>query len=83
MPIYEYQADCEEKSCDYCKGGFEQLMRMSDSQMTKCPKCGNPVSKNISAPFVGSSKSGFNARAKAAGFHQLKKIGKGEYEKTY
>ena len=83
MPIYEFQADDEAKSCEYCKNGFEQLMRMSDPPLTLCPRCGNPVSKKISTPSVGSSKSGFDARAKAAGFHKLKKLGKGEYEKTY
>ncbi|MDD4871960.1 MAG: zinc ribbon domain-containing protein [Kiritimatiellae bacterium] len=83
MPIYEYQAEYPEKSCEYCNSGFEQLMKLSDPPVIQCPKCGNTVIKKISAPSVGSSKSGFDDRAKAAGFHKLKKLGKGEYEKTY
>jgi len=83
MPIYEFQAADEKNSCDYCKDGFEQLMRISAPMPVKCPRCGNPVLKKYSVPSVGSSKSGLNDRAKAAGFHQLKKIGKGEYEKTF
>ena len=83
MPIYEFHADEPVKSCGYCVSGFEQLMRMSDPPLTRCPKCGNPVKKKISTPSVGISKSGFDSRAKAAGFHKLKKLGKGEYEKTY
>jgi putative FmdB family regulatory protein len=83
MPIYEYQAEDMEKSCVYCKEGFEQLMKMSDPPVIQCPKCANRVIKKISTPSVGTSKSGFDDRAKSAGFHKLKKLGKGEYEKTY
>jgi len=83
MPIYEFQAGDNDKSCDFCRDGFEQMMRMSDPPPANCPKCGNPVVKKYSVPSVGASKSGFNDRAKAAGFHQLKKISKGEYEKTF
>jgi len=83
MPIYEFQANEENKSCDYCKPGFELLMKMSDQPLVVCPKCGNQIYKKISATAVGASKSGFDGRAKAAGFHKLKKLGKGEYEKTY
>jgi hypothetical protein len=41
------------------------------------------VKKLISAPRVGASQSNFDDRAKASGFHKLKKLGKGEYEKQY
>lgn len=83
MPIYEFQATNENRSCEFCKSGFELLMKMSDPPLALCPNCGNHVSKKISVAAVGASKSGFDSRAKAAGFHKLKKLGKGEYEKTY
>ena len=83
MPIYEFQAIDEDKSCEYCKSGFELLMKFSDPHLVICPKCGNQIGKKVSVTSVGSSKSGFDARAKAAGFHKLKKLGKGEYEKTF
>ena len=83
MPIYEFQAVSEDKACDYCRNGFELIMRISEPNLSACPKCGNPVVKQISAPAVGASKSGFDARAKAGGFHKLKKVSKGEYEKVY
>jgi putative FmdB family regulatory protein len=83
MPIYEYEASYEARSCDYCRNGFEQLCRMSDPPPTTCPRCGAPVRKRISAPSVGSSRSGLDDRAKSAGFSKLKRIGKGEYEKQY
>lgn len=83
MPFYEYQARDPEHSCEFCAHRFEQLRRLSDPPLTACPKCGAAVVKLISAPAVGASKSGFDQRAKQAGFHQLKRVGKGEYEKTY
>jgi len=83
MPIYEYQARDAAKSCEYCSKGFEQLQKMSDPPIEKCPKCGVPVGKLISAASVGPSKSGLDHRAASAGFHKLTKLGKGEYEKKY
>jgi putative FmdB family regulatory protein len=83
MPIYEYQAADPGKSCPHCVDGFEQIQRMSDPPLDVCPECGVPVRKQISAPSVGKSKSGFDDRAKNAGFHKLEKLGKGEYEKKY
>ncbi|MCE9614214.1 MAG: zinc ribbon domain-containing protein [Lentisphaerae bacterium] len=83
MPIYEYRARDEHVSCPTCAHGFERLQRLSDTVLTVCPRCGAPVVKLISAPSVGGSKSGLDDRAKAAGFHKLKRLGKGEYEKTY
>jgi hypothetical protein len=41
------------------------------------------VARQISVPSVGGSKSGFDDRAKNAGFSKLKKLGSGEYEKQY
>jgi putative FmdB family regulatory protein len=83
MPIYEHEAIDEAKSCDFCRAGFEELRRMSDPPLAVCPKCGAPVRKIVSAPAVGASTSGFDARAKNAGFSKLKRLGKGEYERQY
>jgi putative FmdB family regulatory protein len=83
MPIYEYQAKSAEKSCEYCSEVFEQIQKMSDPPLGMCPKCGAQLVKLISAPSVGHSASGLDQRAKAAGFHKLQRLGKGEYEKKY
>ena len=83
MPIYEYKAKNSKRGCKHCSEGFEELRQISDPELEKCPECGVPVVKIISVPSVGESKSGLDDRAKAAGFHKLKKIGKGEYEKHY
>lgn len=83
MPIYEYMAVDKKTSCPKCKDGFETLQQLRDEPLKKCPDCDSPVSKQISAPAVGASQSGFDDRAKNAGFQKLKKISKGEYEKQY
>lgn len=83
MPIYEYQAGDRAHSCATCAVGFEILQSLSDPALETCPSCGAPVRKLISAPAVGGSKSGFDDRAKSAGFHKLERRGRGEYEKKY
>lgn len=83
MPIYEYQAKDNSKSCEYCAAPFEVIQRISDERIAECPKCGASVSRIISAPSVGASKTSFDNRAKQSGFHKYKKLGKGEYEKQY
>ena len=83
MPIYEYEASDSRHSCAHCRHGFEHLARSSDAVLTRCPECSGPVQKIISAHSVGSSKSGFDSRAKNAGFQKLERLGHGEYEKKY
>ena len=84
MPIYEYEPrDAENKSCPFCRNGFERIRKLSDPPVTKCPICKATVIKIISAPNVGASVSNFDDRAKSAGFSKLKKVSSGEYEKQY
>ena len=83
MPIREYIAVDPKKSCKTCKEAFEQVEQMDSPPKTICPECGNKVHRQISAPSVGGSTSGFDDRAKSAGFQKLGKLGHGEYEKKY
>lgn len=83
MPIYEYQARKQSESCSHCREGFEHFHKAMEEPLKKCPDCGSPLEKLISAPSIGLSKTGLDNRAKDAGFHKLKKLGKGEYEKEY
>lgn len=83
MPFYEYQVIEGQKGCEHCRPVFAVLQAISDPRLEACPQCGAPLTKLISAPNVGSSKAGLDDRAKAAGFHKLEKLGKGEYEKKY
>ncbi|MBN1674649.1 MAG: zinc ribbon domain-containing protein [Kiritimatiellae bacterium] len=83
MPIYAYEPRDAGRACPHCRAGFEQMQRMADAPLKTCPECGAPVRRVVAAPSVGSSKTSLDRRAKDAGFHQLKKLGTGEYEKTY
>ena len=83
MPIHEYIATDPKKSCEYCQTAFEQVERMDAPACVACPECGNKVEREISTSSVGGSKSGFDDRAKSAGFQKLEKLGHGEYEKKY
>ena len=83
MPIREYQVNDPVQGCADCRRPFERLERLQALPLDKCPACGAPVSRLISAPVVGGSKSSLDRRASQAGFHKLKRLGKGEYEKMY
>lgn len=83
MPIYEYQAKSEKKSCDHCAEGFDVIQQIADPHVKRCPECSSLVVRIISVPSVGASTANFDDRAKSSGFHKLKKLGKGEYEKQY
>ena len=83
MPIREYQAVNPEKGCDYCRNSFERIEHLNEPPASKCPQCGAELVRLISAPSVGASQTGADDRAKRAGFHKLKKISHGEYEKIY
>ena len=82
MPIYSYK-NKSKKGCKYCKDGFELMRKVSDEPLEKCPKCGASVSKVLGSFSFGFSKSGLDRRAKDKGFHKLKKVDKGKYEKMY
>jgi putative FmdB family regulatory protein len=83
MPIYEYQAAQADRSCAHCVKPFEVLQKLSDPPLTACPRCGAALTKLVSPPAIGSSRSGWDAKARDAGFHKLKRLGKGEYERKY
>lgn len=83
MPIYVYEAAEGEKGCDECRGGFEAMQSLKDEKLTRCPKCGGRVSRVIQSPGLTHSKTDLHYRAKRAGFHTLKRVQKGEYEKMY
>lgn len=83
MPIREYQAKEDGRGCPQCRLPFERIERLRAQPLTHCPACGAGLTRLISAPRVGASRSGADDRARGAGFHKLKKISKGEYEKMY
>ncbi len=83
MPIREYIAVDPENACRHCREGFEEVESIEAPAKETCPRCGASVQRQLSAPQVGSSRSGLHDRAKNAGFTTYQKLGKGEYEKKY
>jgi putative FmdB family regulatory protein len=51
LPLYEYE--CPEH------GRFELVRKFSDPPITKCPQCGKPVQKVLSAPAIQFKGSGW------------------------
>lgn len=83
MPLYVYEAKDAKCACAKCRGGFEITQSLKDDKLTNCPDCGAPIYRVIQAPGLTHSKTDLHYRAKRAGFHTLKKVQKGEYEKLY
>lgn len=54
MPLYEYQ-------CKKCRHRFEKIQLFSDKPTKKCPECGGPVEKLLSAPAVQFKGTGWYA----------------------
>jgi putative FmdB family regulatory protein len=83
MPTYEYEASRAGQGCPFCRSGFEWTQSLDDAALTACPRCSAAVRKVPPRIAIGRSKSSLDARAKAAGFKKLKKLGRGEYEQQY
>ncbi len=83
MPVYVYEAKEPGKGCDKCRDGFEIAQSLKDDRLTVCPECGAPIYRVIQPAGLGHSKTDLHYRAKRAGFHSMKRVSKGEYEKMY
>ncbi len=83
MPVYVYEAKEGERGCDACRAGFEVTQSLKDDKLTQCPTCGAAIYRVLQPAGLGHSKTDLHYRAKRAGFHTLKKVNKGEYEKMY
>jgi len=56
MPMYDYEAKDASGACEHCRKGFEVMHSMSEKGPRKCPKCGVPVKRAISAPYVSGGQ---------------------------
>ena len=83
MPLYVYEAKEPAKGCAKCRGGFEITQHLTDAKLTSCPDCGAEIYRVIQAPGLRHSQTDLHYRAKRAGFHTLKRVDKGAYEKLY
>jgi putative FmdB family regulatory protein len=78
-----YTAKSSNKCCEYCGKGFELLQKSNSETLKQCPKCGAPVKRIVTNFSIGISKSSLDTKAREKGFHKLKRLNKGEYEKEY
>jgi putative FmdB family regulatory protein len=56
MPMYDYEAKDEAGACEHCRAGFEVLHPIAEKGPKKCPECGVPVKRAISAPNVSAGQ---------------------------
>lgn len=82
MPIYEYVA--AGPGCEYCSPGFDHLQKLSEADLTACPRCGAALQRRITAPntIIGNSHLTSEGHAAKHGFTQYRRAGGGVYEKT-
>ena len=83
MPVYVYEAKDLAKGCAKCAKGFEIVQSIKDDHLTTCPDCGAEIYRVLQPSWLGFSKTDLHYRAKRAGFHSMKRVNKGEYEKMY
>ncbi len=50
MPIYEYKV--VGKGCEYCQNRFEVRQGITEAPLKSCPRCGSPVRRLPSRPFI-------------------------------
>ena len=51
MPLYEYECPKD--------GTFEKIQKFSDPPLSKCPTCGGPVERLLSAPAIQFKGTGW------------------------
>lgn len=81
MPIRTYEP--LKSPCRLCGTGFDLVQGPSDSALTECPKCGQPIRlrtpDRVNSPEILKPLS--VSDAKAAGFTVLKRTSGSEFEK--
>ena len=81
MPLYDYAAI--KGGCRKCKGGFEVVQKISEPKLKKCPACGRPVERLISAAAVhGKFSTKSDSKIKDLGMTKYVKTSDGSYERT-
>lgn len=82
MPIYEYRP-AGQQHCTFCVDGFELLRKIKDPPLERCPECGAPIERRLSAPNLARSAPSLSeSNIEKHGFTQYRKVDKGVYEKT-
>jgi len=52
MPVYVYIACRSEENCDHCRSGFEVIQRITEPELTLCPRCRHSIRRVLFAPAV-------------------------------
>jgi len=77
MPIYAYE-------CTPCLVVYETMHGMNDPPPERCPKCGGPLHRNISAPRINRHNFSSPTEAKYAKVSEREEIAKErELQKVY
>jgi putative FmdB family regulatory protein len=62
MPLYDYR-------CETCEAEFEKLVSFSEADRVRCDACGEPASRQVSAPGgFAFAKGGFSASSTPKGY---------------
>ena len=81
MPLYDYAAIG--KGCPKCRKGFEVVQKLSEPKLKKCPACGKPVERLISAvPVHGKYSTKSDSKIKDLGMTKYVKTSDGSYART-
>ncbi len=84
MPIYEYEP--KDGDCSKCDGRFEDLQSLNDKPHETCPTCDKPCHRVFSKFYAKTWRTKTSVSEKnlaKKGFTQYKKVGKGQYEKSF
>ena len=86
MPFYTYKPREPEKSCDYCRDGFDTIQGIREDALETCPECNNPVVRIIYAATELKDKSTktmlSDDNLKKHGFKKLVNKGGGQYDEV-
>lgn len=84
MPLYEYQAVEQAKSCTHCCEPFEVFQNIADPPLVKCQHCGAAI-RRIIFPVgfkMGKKHLLTDQNLKKKGFTKLVNEGDGKFRKV-
>lgn len=86
MPFYTYRAREPEKSCDYCREGFETMQKIREEALETCPECENLIVRIMHAAAQGKDNSTqkmlSDENLKKHGFKKLVNAGGGKFDEV-
>ena len=81
MPLYDYAP--KSGKCTKCRGRFEVVQKISEPKLRRCPECGKPVERLVSAAAVhGKYSTRSDSKLKDLGLTKYVKTSDGSYART-